>query len=164
MAFPSLFLILIIIAVFERAEVPRILLIVIVLALTTWMGIARLVRGEVLSLKTRDFVYAAKALGLSHVRIIFRHILPNATTPIIVNATLRIGGIILIEAALSYLNLGVQQPTASWGNIIYEGKDFLATAWWISTLPGIAIVFTVISFNLVGDGLRDAFDPMLKNS
>jgi peptide/nickel transport system permease protein len=164
LAFPSLFLILIFIAVFEKAEVPRIVLIVVILGLTTWMGVARLVRGEVLSLKERDFILAAKALGLGHIRILFRHVLPNAMTPIIVNATLRIGGIILLEAALSYLNLGVQQPTASWGNIIFEGKDFLATAWWITTLPGIAIVITVVSFNLVGDGLRDTFDPRLKNS
>ncbi len=164
LAFPSLFLILIFIAVFEKTEAPRILLVVIILGLTTWMGVARLVRAEVLSLKERDFILAAKALGLSHVRILFRHLLPNAMTPIVVNATLRIGGIILLEAALSFLNLGVQQPTASWGNIIYEGKDFLVTAWWITTLPGLAIVLTVVSFNLVGDGLRDALDPMLKNS
>ncbi|MAT40293.1 MAG: ABC transporter permease [Ectothiorhodospiraceae bacterium] len=164
LAFPSLFLILVIIAVFEQANVPRIMLIVIVLGLSTWMGVARLVRGEVLSLKERDFIFAAKALGLSHWRILTRHILPNSLTPIIVNASLRIGGIILLEAALSYLNLGVQQPTASWGNIIYEGKDFLSNAWWISTLPGFAIVATVVSFNLIGDGLRDALDPMLKNS
>lgn len=164
LAFPSLFLILVIIAVFEKLPVPRILLIVIVLGFTSWMSIARLVRGEVLSLKEREFVLAAKAVGVSHWRIILRHILPNALTPIIINATLRIGGIILVEAALSYLNLGVQQPTASWGNIIFEGKDFLSNAWWISTFPGIAIVLTVVCLNLVGDGLRDAFDPRLKGS
>jgi len=163
LAFPSLFLILIIIAVFEKVPVPRILLIVVVLGLTSWMGIARLVRGEVLTLKQREFVLAARAIGLGHFRILFRHILPNTLTPIIVNATLRIGGIILIEAALSYLNLGVQQPTASWGSIIFEGKDFLSHAWWISTIPGFAIVLIVVCFNLIGDGLRDAFDPMLKN-
>ncbi len=164
LAFPSLFLILITIAIFEHIPVPRILLVVLVLALTTWMGVARLVRGEVLSLKEREFVIAGKAMGLGHMRILMRHILPNTLTPIIVNATLRIGGIILVEAALSYLNLGVQQPTASWGNIIFEGKDYLSTAWWISTFPGLAIVLTVVCFNLVGDGLRDAFDPMLKDS
>lgn len=163
LAFPALFLILIIIAVFEGVSVPRILLIVVVLGLTRWMGISRLVRGEVLSLKEREHVMAAHALGFGHARILFRHILPNVLTPIIVNATLRIGGIILVEAALSYLNIGVQPPTASWGNIIFEGKDVLAHAWWVSTLPGFAIVLVVVCFNLVGDGLRDAFDPMLNN-
>jgi peptide/nickel transport system permease protein len=164
LAFPSLFLILIIIAVFDKTALPRVLLIIFVLGLTSWMGIARIVRAEVLSLKEREFILAARALGLSHMRILFRHILPNSLTPIIVNATLRIGGIILLEAALSFLNIGVQAPTPSWGNIIFEGKDYLATAWWISTFPGFAIVFVVVCFNLVGDGLRDAFDPMLKES
>lgn len=163
LAFPALFLILIIIAAFDQISVPRIFLIVVVLGLTSWMGIARLVRGEVLSLKEREFVLAAQALGLSHMRIMLRHILPNTLTPIIVNATLRIGGIILVEAALSYLNIGVQPPTASWGNIIFEGKDFMSNAWWISTLPGFAIVLVVVCFNLVGDGLRDAVDPTLVN-
>lgn len=163
LAFPALFLILIIIAAFESVAVPRILLIVVVLGLTSWMGISRLVRGEVLGVKEREYVLAAHALGFGHARIIFRHILPNVLTPIIVNATLRIGGIILVEAALSYLNIGVQPPTASWGNIIFEGKDVLSYAWWVSTLPGLAIVLVVVCFNLVGDGLRDAFDPMLKN-
>lgn len=163
LAFPTLFLILMIIAAFEKVAVPRILLIVVVLGLTSWMGIARLVRGEVLSIKEREFVLAGRALGLSHMRIMFRHILPNTLSPIIVNATLRIGGIILVEAALSYLNVGVQPPTASWGNIIFEGKDFMSHSWWISTLPGFAIVIVVVCFNLIGDGLRDAFDPMLSN-
>ncbi len=163
LAFPALFLILIIISAFETVAVPRVLLIVLVLGLTSWMGISRLVRGEVLSVKEREFVLAARTLGLGHTRILSRHILPNILTPIIVNATLRIGGIILVEAALSYLNIGVQQPTPSWGNIIFEGKDFLSHAWWISTLPGFAIVLVVVCFNLVGDGLRDAFDPMLNN-
>ncbi|PLX31820.1 MAG: ABC transporter permease [Ignavibacteria bacterium] len=163
LAFPALFLILIIISAFESIAVPRVVLIVLVLGLTSWMGISRLVRGEVLSVKEREFVLAARALGIGHARILSKHILPNILTPIIVNATLRIGGIILVEAALSYLNIGVQQPTASWGNIIFEGKDFLSHAWWISTLPGFAIVLVVVSFNLVGDGLRDSFDPMLNN-
>ena len=163
LAFPALFLILIIIATFESISVPRILLIVVVLGLTSWMGISRLVRGEVLSVKEREYVLAAHALGFGHTRIILRHILPNVLTPIIVNATLRIGGIILMEAALSYLNIGVQPPTASWGNIIFEGKDVLAHAWWVSTLPGFAIVLVVVCFNLVGDGLRDAFDPTLND-
>jgi peptide/nickel transport system permease protein len=164
LSFPSLFLILIIVAVFEKLPVPRIFLIVIVLGLSSWMGIARLVRGEVQSIREREFITAAQAAGLGQLRILLRHILPNVLTPVIVNATLRIGGMILIEAALSYLNLGVQAPTASWGNIIFEGKDALVRAWWISTFPGLAIVFTVVSFNLIGDGLRDALDPMLKDT
>jgi peptide/nickel transport system permease protein len=163
LALPSLFLILVIIAISESLPVPRIVLVVVVLGLTSWMGVARLVRAEVLSLKEREFIVAARAIGLSHARVLFRHVLPNTLTPVIVNATLRIGGIILIEAALSYLNLGVQQPTASWGNIIFEGKDVLSNAWWISTFPGFAIVLTVVSFNLLGDGLRDAFDPMTQS-
>ena len=164
LAFPSLFLILIVVAVFEKLPMPRMFLVVLVLGLSSWMGIARLVRGEVLSVKEREYVTAARAAGLGEVRILLRHILPNVLTPVIVNATLRIGGMILIEAALSYLSLGVQAPTASWGNIIFEGKDALVRAWWISAFPGLAIVLTVVSFNLVGDGLRDAFDPMLKDS
>ncbi|MCB2203755.1 ABC transporter permease [bacterium] len=163
LAFPALFLILIIISAFESIAVPRVVLIVLVLGLTSWMGISRLVRGEVLSVKEREFVIAARTLGLGHARILTRHILPNILTPIIVNATLRIGGIILVEAALSFLNIGVQPPTASWGNIIFEGKDYLSNAWWVSTLPGFAIVVVVVCFNLMGDGLRDAFDPMLNN-
>lgn len=161
LALPSLFFILVIIAIFDAVAVPRIVLVIGVLSITSWMGVARLVRGEVLSLKEREFVVAARALGINHISILFRHILPNTLSPVIVNATLRIGGIILVEAALSYLNLGVQQPTASWGNIIFEGKDVLSSAWWISTFPGFAIVVTVVSFNLVGDGLRDAFDPLV---
>ncbi len=162
LAFPSLFLMLAALAMFEPLQLPRLMLIIGVIALTSWMGVARLVRAEVLSLKDREFVIAARALGLSDRRILLRHILPNALAPVIVNATLRIGGIILAEAALSFLNLGVQQPTPSWGNIVLEGKDVLSAAWWITTFPGLAIVTTVLSFNLVGDGLRDALDPKLR--
>lgn len=161
LAFPTIFFILIIIALFEKIPISRILLVVLVLGLTSWMSVARLVRGQVLSLKHQDYILAAKAMGFGFQRIIFRHILPNVLTPIIINATMRLGGIILIEAALSFLNLGVQPPTPSWGNIIYEGKDFITNAWWVSTFPGIAIVITVVSFNLFGDGLRDAMDPRM---
>jgi peptide/nickel transport system permease protein len=161
LAFPTLFLILIIVSLFEHVPVPRILLIVSVLGFTSWMGVARLVRAEVLTVREREYVLAARAIGASTLSILLRHILPNILTPVIVNATLRIGGIILVEAALSFLNLGVQPPTASWGSMIYDGKDALSNAWWISTLPGLAIVVTVVSFNLIGDGLRDASDPTL---
>ncbi len=157
-AFPALFLILIIIATFGNS----IYLIVITLSFTGWMGVARIVRGQVLSLKEQEFILAAKSLGLSSGRIIFRHLLPNALTPVIVAATLRIGSIILTEAGLSFLGLGVQPPTPSWGNIINEGRDSLLNHWWISTFPGVAILSTVVCFNLIGDGIRDALDPRMR--
>jgi peptide/nickel transport system permease protein len=158
-AFPALFLILIIIATFGNS----IYLIVVTLSFTGWMGVSRIVRAQVLSLKEQEFILAAKSLGLSNLRIIFRHLVPNALTPVIVAATLRIGSIILTEAGLSFLGLGVQPPTPSWGNIINEGRDSLLNHWWISTFPGIAILSTVVSFNLIGDGIRDALDPRMRN-
>ncbi len=158
-AFPALFLILIIIATFGNS----IYLIVVTLSFTGWMGVARIVRGQVLSLKEQEFILAAKSLGLSNLRIIFRHLVPNALTPVIVAATLRIGSIILTEAGLSFLGLGVQPPTPSWGNIINEGRDSLLNHWWISTFPGMAILSTVVCFNLIGDGVRDALDPRMRN-
>lgn len=159
LAFPRLFLVLTLIALFT----PKIWLIIAVLGATGWMGTARLVRGQILSLKEQEFVQAAHALGLSIPRIIFRHILPNAMAPIIVTATLRVGTTILVAAALSFLGLGVQPPTASWGNIINQGRDNLLGAWWIATFPGLAIVLTVVAYNLFGDGLRDALDPRLRD-
>ena len=157
-AFPALFLILIIIATFGNS----IFLIVVTLSFTGWMGVARIVRSQVLSLKEQEFILAAKSLGLSHLRIIFRHLIPNTLTPVIVAATLRIGSIILTEAGLSFLGLGVQPPTPSWGNIINEGRDNLLNHWWISTFPGVAILTTVVCFNLIGDGVRDALDPRMR--
>ncbi len=157
-AFPALFLILIIIATFGNS----IYLIVITLSFTGWMGVARIVRSQVLSLKEQEFILAAKSLGLSSTRIIFRHLAPNTLTPVIIAATLRIGSIILTEAGLSFLGLGVQPPTPSWGNIINEGRDSLLNYWWISTFPGIAILTTVVCFNLIGDGVRDALDPRMR--
>ncbi|MEX2582863.1 MAG: oligopeptide ABC transporter permease [Gemmatimonadota bacterium] len=158
LSFPRLILLIVIIALFE----PTIWLVVFVLGLTGWMSVARIVRGEVLSLRGREFVQAAKVLGMSDSRIITRHILPNTLAPVIVYATLGIGTTILIEATLSFLGLGVQPPTPSWGNMIADGRDALLTAWWISTFPGLAIVLTVTAFNLLGDGLRDALDPRLR--
>ena len=158
LSFPRLVLLIVVIALFE----PSIWLVVIVLGLTGWMGVARIVRGEVLSLREREFVQAARALGMSDRRIILRHIIPNTLAPIIVYATLGIGNTILVEAGLSFLGLGVQPPTPSWGNMISDGRDALITAWWIATFPGLAIVFTVTAFNLLGDGLRDALDPRLR--
>jgi peptide/nickel transport system permease protein len=159
LSIPRLVLLIVVIALFDR---PDIWMVVIILGLTGWMSVARIVRGEILSLREREFVQAAKALGMSHTRIITRHILPNTLAPIIVFATLGIGNTILIEAGLSFLGLGVQPPTPSWGNMITDGRDALITAWWIATFPGLAIVFTVTAFNLLGDGLRDALDPRLR--
>lgn len=155
LSFPRIVLLITVVAVFE----PSIQLIILVLGLTGWMGVSRLVRGQVLSVREREYVLAARALGFGPSRILFRHVLPNVLTPVIVAATLGIGNAVLAEAALSYLGLGVQPPTASWGNIIQAGGDRMLDAWWITAFPGLAIVFTVMSFNLVGDGLRDALDP-----
>jgi peptide/nickel transport system permease protein len=158
LSFPRLILLIVIIAMFE----PSIFMVVAVLGLTGWMSVSRIVRGEVLSLREREFVQAARALGMSDARIIFRHVIPNTLAPVIVFATLGIGNTILIEAGLSFLGLGVQPPTPSWGNMISDGRDSLISAWWIATFPGLAIVFTVVAFNLLGDGLRDALDPRLR--
>ncbi|MCX5812633.1 MAG: ABC transporter permease [Proteobacteria bacterium] len=155
MCFPTFFLILAVIALLE----PSIWNIMIVIGLTGWMGIARLIRAEILSIKHKEFVLAAKALGLSEVRIIFRHVLPNAMSPIYVVATLGIGGAILTESALSFLGIGVQPPTPSWGNILTQAKDNIEVAWWLSLYPGLAIFLTVMGYNLLGEGLRDIFDP-----
>ena len=158
-SFPRLVLLITIIALFE----PSIFLITAVLGLTLWPGTARIVRGEVLSLREREFVQAATALGFSKKRIILRHLIPNALGPVIVAATLGIGNTIVLEAGLSFLGLGVQPPTPSWGTMVADGRNVLLNAWWLSTFPGFAIVFTVLSFNLVGDGLRDALDPRLRS-
>jgi peptide/nickel transport system permease protein len=158
LSFPRLVLLIVVIALFS----PSIWLVVVVLGLTGWMGTARLVRGEVLSLREREFVQAARALGMGDWRIISRHVIPNTMAPVIVSATLGIGQTILTEASLSFLGLGVQPPTPSWGNMVADGRDALIEAWWIATFPGIAIVLTVIAFNLLGDGLRDALDPRLR--
>jgi peptide/nickel transport system permease protein len=126
------------------------------------MGVARLVRAEFLSLRKREFVVAARALGASDVRLILRHLLPNALAPVMVSATLGVAGAILTESALSFLGLGVQPPTPSWGNILTAGKDNIEIAWWLSVFPGLAILVTVMSYNLLGEGIREAIDPRLK--
>lgn len=158
-SFPRLVLLITVIALFE----PSIFLITAVLGLTLWPGTARIVRGEVLTLREREFIQAAQALGYSKRRIILRHLIPNALGPVIVAATLGIGDTIVMEAGLSFLSLGVQPPTPSWGTMVADGRLNLLNAWWLSTYPGFAIVFTVLSFNLVGDGLRDALDPRLRS-
>lgn len=155
LSFPRLVLLITVVALFE----PTIALVTLVLGLTGWMGTSRVVRGEVLSVREQPYVEAARALGYSDGRILFRHVLPNALGPVIVAATLGVGNTILAEAALSFLGLGVQPPTASWGNMVAAGRDVMLEAWWITLFPGLAIVLTVMSFNLVGDGLRDAMDP-----
>lgn len=157
LAFPTFFLILAVIAILE----PNIFTIMAVIGITSWMDVARLVRAEFLSLKERDFVGAARAVGVSDTRLIFRHILPNALSPVFVAATFGVAGAILIESGLSFLGLGVQPPDPSWGNILTAGKDNIEIAWWLSVYPGLAILITVLSYNLVGEGLRDALDPRL---
>ncbi|MGB8990766.1 MAG: oligopeptide ABC transporter permease [Desulfobaccales bacterium] len=158
LCFPAFFLILAVIAVLE----PSIWNIMVVIGLTSWMGVARLVRAEFLSLREREFVTAARALGASDTRLILRHMLPNALAPIMVSATLGVAGAILTESALSFLGLGVQPPTPSWGNILTAGKDNIEIAWWLSVFPGLAILITVMSYNLLGEGIREAIDPRLK--
>jgi len=158
LCFPTFFLILAVIALLE----PNIWNIMIIIGITGWMGVARLVRAEFLSLKERDFTVAEKALGAKDFRIIFRHILPNAMAPILVSATLGVAGAILTESALSFLGIGVQPPTPSWGNILTAGKDNIEIGWWLSLYPGLAILITVLGYNLLGEGIRDAIDPRLK--
>jgi peptide/nickel transport system permease protein len=158
LCFPTFFLILAVIAFLE----PSIWNIMIIIGLTGWMGVARLVRAEFLSLRERDFVLAARAMGASDGRIIFRHVLPNALSPILVSATLGVAGAILTESALSFLGIGVQPPTPSWGNMLIAGKQTLGTAWWLSAFPGLAILLTVLGYNLLGEGIRDALDPRIR--
>ena len=158
LCFPTFFLILSVIAFLE----PSIYNIMAVIGLTGWMGVSRLVRAETLSLKERDFVAAARAQGAGNARIIFRHILPNALAPVLVAATLGVAGAILTESALSFLGIGVQPPTPSWGNILTAGKDNIEFAWWLSVYPGFAILLTVLGYNLLGEGIRDAADPRLR--
>jgi peptide/nickel transport system permease protein len=133
--------------------------VIFVISLSTWPYMARIIRGQVLSLREKEFIEAARSLGASDSRIIFRHILPNLVAPIIVYTTLIIPTNILFEAALSFLGVGVQPPTASWGAMIADATDIFDTAWWYMTFPGLALLFTVLAFNLVGDGLQDALNP-----
>jgi peptide/nickel transport system permease protein len=155
LCFPTIFLILAVIAYLE----PSILTIMIVIGATSWMGIARLVRAEIMSLKERDFVLIAKVYGAGTFRIIFKHLLPNALPPIMVSASLGLGQAILIESALSFLGIGVQPPIPSWGNILIEGKEALEVAWWLSIFPGLAILITVLAFTLLGETLQEILNP-----
>ncbi len=160
LSIPTFFLILAVIAFIG----PGIWNIMIVIGLTSWMGVSRLVRAEFLSLKEREFVLAARALGASDIRIIFKHIMVNSMAPVFVSAVLGIASAILVESALSFLGIGIQPPIPSWGNILTLGKDNIEIAWWLSVFPGLAILITVLSYNLVGEGLQDALDPRLWGS
>jgi peptide/nickel transport system permease protein len=159
LAFPRLILLIMIVALFS----PSIAVIILVLGLTQWPGTTRIVRGDVLSLREREFIQAAHALGMNRSRVLLRHIVPNVLAPVIVTATLGIGNTIVMEAGLSFLGLGVQAPTPTWGSMVAEGRDNLLGAWWVATFPGLTIVLVVLAFNLVGDGLRDALDPRLRS-
>jgi peptide/nickel transport system permease protein len=156
LAIPRLFLLLLVLAVWEQVPVP---VLVVLIGATGWFGTGRLVRGEVLRLREESYVRAAEALGASRRRIIFRHLLPNAAGPLLVAATLGVGDVILLEAGLSFLGLGVQPPTPSWGGMILDAKSVLVVAPWAGLFPGLAIVTTVLAVNLFGDALRDAVDP-----
>ncbi len=155
LSIPTIFLILAVIAILE----PSIINIMIIIGLTSWMEPARLIRAEFITLKEREFVIAAHAIGAADSRIIMKHVLPNGLSPILVSATMGIGGAILVESALSFLGLGVQPPTPSWGSLLSAGKDNIEIAWWLSAFPGLAILITVLGYNLLGEGIRDALDP-----
>ncbi len=154
LCFPTFFLILAVIAFVK----PSIINVMVVIGVTGWMGVARLVRAEVMSVKNREYITAAKMQGLSHIKIMFKHILPNVLSPVFVTATLGVASAILLESSLSFLGLGVLPPVPSWGNILTEGQNNIINAWWLSLFPGIAIVLTALGYNLLGEGLRDALD------
>jgi peptide/nickel transport system permease protein len=158
LAFPFILLAIAVIGVLG----PNLRNIIIVIGVSSWVVYARVVRGEVLSIRERDFVQAAIALGSRDGRILVRHVLPNAFTPWLVVATLDMARVIVIESALSFLGLGVQPPTPTWGGMLADGRVYLSTAWWLATFPGLAILITVLGINLLCDGLRDTLDPRLK--
>ncbi|MCF4114110.1 MULTISPECIES: ABC transporter permease [Dethiosulfovibrio] len=159
-AFPFFLFVLAIIAVFNN---PSMMVVFVAIGLVSWVPVARITRAQFISLREREYVEAAKALGIPTWRIIFSHILPNALAPVIVQATLGLGSIIMVEAGLAFLGFGAQPPTPSWGLMISVGQKYLATGqWWWAIFPGLAIMYTVLAFNFVGDGLRDALDVRLK--
>lgn len=155
LSFPTLFLVVALAALFR----PSTMLVAVILGAGNWMVVARLFRAELLGLAERDFVVAVRALGASPSRVFFHHLLPNALGPVVVSTTLLVGQVILAEASLSFLGLGVQPPTPSWGNMIAEGREVLTTAWWLAAFPGLALVITSVAFNQLGDSLRDRLDP-----
>ena len=151
--------ILMLIAVTALWGQPTVPLLIVLIGLTGWFGVSRVVRAQVIAVSAREFIVSARALGAGPLRLLGRHVLPNVMSPVIVAATLGIGNVIILEAGLSFLGLGVPVPDPSWGSIIFDGSEQVATQWWISLFPGLAIVMTVMAFNAVGEGLRDAFDP-----
>ncbi len=157
--FPTFFLILTVLAVVDIGESNNLLSIMVVIGLTRWTETARIVRGEFIKLRESDYVIAGRALGLRNARIILRHILPNALSPVLVTATFGVASTILIESSLSFLGFGVNPPTPSWGDILSQSREFMDFAWWLTLIPGIAIFLTITSYNLVGEGLQDATDP-----
>jgi peptide/nickel transport system permease protein len=160
LVFPRFFLLLAVLAFLQ----PSIWTIMAVIGLTGWMGVTRLVRAEFLTLREREFVIWSESIGASAIRIVVRHILPNAIAPVLVAMTLGIPAAILTESGLSFLGLGVQPPYATWGNILNDGKDSIEIAWWMTVYPGLAILITVLCYNLLGEGIRDALDPRLRQS
>ena len=158
LCFPFLLLVLAIVALFR----PSFITIMIALGLTSWTTEARFIRGEFLRIREMEFAQAARASGARDSRIIFRHLLPNALAPVLVSASFGVASAILIESALSFLGMGVPPPTASWGNMLYSAEQYLEYAWWLALFPGAAIFVTVAAFNIVGDRIRDAFDPRSK--
>jgi peptide/nickel transport system permease protein len=160
LVFPRFFLLLAVLALLR----PSIWTIMAIIGMTGWMGVARLVRAEFLTLREREFVTWSESIGAGALRVVFRHILPNAMAPVLVAMTLGIPAAILTESGLSFLGLGVQPPYASWGNILNDGKDVLEIAWWMTLYPGLAILITVLSYNLMGEGIRDALDPRLRQT
>lgn len=159
MAYPFMLLTISVIAVLG----PSILNLILVLGISDWVTYARTIRGSVLSLKEKEFVEASRAIGTRDAIIIIRHILPNVVSPLLILGTLRVANIIIWESGLSYLGMGVPPPMPTWGRMLAEGRVYITEAWWLVTLPGLAIMFTILSINLLGDGLRDALDPRLKN-
>ena len=156
LAIPRIFILLMLVAVWEH---PPLAALVVIIGLTSWFGTSRLVRAEVLSLREREYVAGAQALGARAGRVIMRHILPNAAAPIIVSAALGIGNVMLLESGLSFLGIGVRPPVASWGNMVADGRDYLFAAPWVSLFPGLAVALVVMALNALGDALRDALDP-----
>ena len=158
LCFPTLFLILAVVAILG----PSIFNIMIIIGFTSWMGMARLIRAEILALKNRDFILASRVLGASNLFIIIKHLLPNGISPVLVSFVFGVAGAILTETSLSFIGLGVQPPQPSWGNILMEGKSAMGVGWWVILFPGLAILITVMSFNLLGEYLRDRINPRLK--
>lgn len=158
LSIPGILLALILVAAFG-ASLKNV---IIVIAITGWASFARIVRGEVLSIKSRDFVALAKVMGASRRRILLRHVLPQIVNTLMILATLQVGSVMIFEASLSFLGLGVQPPTPSWGLMLAEGRQYLTSAWWQATFPGLAILLTCLSTNLLGDWLRDKLDPKLR--